>query len=402
MTRATVHDLRRASRSAVLRPLFFEGPQNRVGLARRTGLSSASMSNVIGDLLEEGLVLEAGREDSGGGRPRVLLRVNPDFGVLLGVDVGETGVRVEGFDLAMREVGTIHVDADPQRLAPEALVERTATAVAELRSRLEREGRRILGVGVGVPGVVEHDADITVHSPSTGWDAIPLGQLFRARTDLPLYIENGAKTLGQAEMWLGAGRGFRNAVVALWATGVGAAIFADGELYRGASSSAGEWGHTNVVAGGTRCRCGAAGCLEAYVGAEQLLRAWEAADPNVSFPDEPDQPAEIAALAAAAAAAGPAARVLDEAAVTFGTAAANLVNLFNPERIVVAGWAGLVLGPLLLPRIAEVIGDQALPYAAAHVSLAVGSLGPDAVALGASTLVLDALLASGGRAPLAA
>jgi predicted NBD/HSP70 family sugar kinase len=394
--RATVRDLRRASRTAVLRPLLFDGPQNRVGLARRTGLSSASMSNVVGELIDDGLVLEAGTEESNGGRPRIVLRVNEDFGATIGVDIGETGIRVEAFDLGMRVLGGRTVPLDPQGRPPEEIVSAAAGAVEALRTDLA--GRRILGVGVAVPGVVEHDPELHVHAPSVGWDAVPLGSLFRERIDLPVFAENGAKTLGQAEMWLGAGRGFRNVVVTLWATGVGAAIFADGTLYRGAASSAGEWGHTNVEAGGAPCRCGARGCLEAYVGAERLLRAWEATDREVSLPAEPDQQEWLARLLVAATEEGSAAAaVLDAAATTFGIAAAGLVNLFNPERIVVAGWAGLLLAPRLLPRIREVIADQALAFAAERVSVEPGGLGNDAVALGASTLVLDELLANGGR-----
>src|SRR5581483_9778557 len=103
--RATVRDLRRTNRSAVLRPLFLGGPENRVSLAQLTGLSSGSITNVTADLLDEGLIVEAGLEESDGGRPRVLLEVNPDFGAVIGVDVGETGIKVEGFDLQMRVIG---------------------------------------------------------------------------------------------------------------------------------------------------------------------------------------------------------------------------------------------------------------------------------------------------------
>src|SRR5258708_9516099 len=102
--RATVRDLRRVNRSVVLRPLFLEGPLNRVVLAQLTGLSSASVTNVIGDLLDEELVVEVGTEESDGGRPRVQLRVNPDFGVVIGVDVGGTGIPVEGFDLSAQDL----------------------------------------------------------------------------------------------------------------------------------------------------------------------------------------------------------------------------------------------------------------------------------------------------------
>jgi predicted NBD/HSP70 family sugar kinase len=395
--RPTVQDLRRVNRAAVLRPLFFGGPQNRVGLARQTGLSSASVTNVVGALLAEGLVVEVGTEESDGGRPRIVLAVNPEFGVVIGVDVGETGVRVEAFDLTMTELAGTQVVS--QDYDPAEIVASAAAAVNRLRAQLERDGRRILGVGVAVPGAVEHDRDIHVHAPSVGWEAVPLGALFGDRIDLPLYIENGAKTLGRGEMWLGAGRGYKHAVVTLWATGVGAAIFTDGSLYQGAASSAGEWGHTNVVVGGSACRCGALGCLEAYIGATALLRDWERADSSVSLPAELDQTEWIDRLLDAASSSRAAAAVLDRAATCFGTAAANLVNLFNPELIVLGGWVGRKLGPRLLPTIRAVIAAQALDYSAARVSVELGRLGNDAVALGASTLVIEDLLAGGGRLP---
>jgi predicted NBD/HSP70 family sugar kinase len=396
--RATVRDLRRVNRAAVLRPLFLEGPLNRVVLSQLTGLSSGSITNVIGDLIEEGLVVEVGTEDSDGGRPRVQLQVNPDFGVVIGVDVGETGIRVEGFDLSMTELAGATVDVHPQEDDAHVVVAQIAEAVNELQRRFERERRPILGVGVAVPGVVEHDRDVHVHAPSIGWKAVPLGRLLGERVELPLFIENGAKTLGQAEMWLGAGRGAQHAVVTLWGTGVGAAMFADGRLYRGAASSAGEWGHTCVVIDGTECRCGASGCLEAYIGAAALLKEWARADPGVELPDDFEQEPWLDRLVAAAGtdAAG---AVLERAATIFGTAAANLVNLFNPERIIVGGWAGLKLGPVLLPKIREVLGAQALDYPATRVTLELGRLGHDAVALGASTLVVEALLSRGGEPP---
>jgi predicted NBD/HSP70 family sugar kinase len=387
------------NRSAVLRPLFFEGPLNRVLLSQLTGLSSGSVTNVIGDLLEEQLVMEVGTEESDGGRPRVLLRVNPEFGVVIGVDVGETRIRVEGFDLSMTELAGAEVNLHPQEHSAAVVMERIAEAVGELHARFTAEGRRVLGVGVAVPGVVEHDRDGHVHAVGIGWHGVPVARLLRDQIELPLFVENGAKTLGQAEMWLGAGRGARHAVVTLWGTGVGAAIFADGVLYRGAASSAGEWGHTSVVVGGKNCRCGAAGCLEAYIGAESLLREWSRSDEAVSLPAEFEQEEWIERLVLAASSSDSASLVLDRTATYFGTAAANLVNLFNPERIVVGGWVGLKLGPLLLPKIRAILAAQALDYSATRVTVELGQLGNDAVALGASTLVVEELLAGGGRPP---
>jgi predicted NBD/HSP70 family sugar kinase len=398
--RATVRDLRRLHRGAVLRLLFLHGPLNRVVLSELTGLSSASVTNVVGDLIDEQLVVEVGTEESDGGRPRVLLKVNPDFGVVIGVDVGETRIRVEGFDLSMRELAGAAVSLHPQEHDAVVIMERVGEAVRELQRRFELDGRRVLGVGVAVPGVVEHDADGSVHAPGIGWRLVPIARLLRNRVDLPLFVENGAKTLGQAEMWLGAGRGARHAVVVLWGTGVGAAAFADGRLFQGSASSAGEWGHTNLVVGGRLCRCGAQGCLEAYIGAGALLREWAEADPLFELEADPDEEHLLAELVEAAPTRPPAAALLEQTAIRLGTSIANLVNLFNPERIIIAGWAGLLLGPVLLPKVRAVVAAQALEYAADRVSIEIGQLGNDAVALGASTLVVEELLAAGGRPPV--
>ncbi len=401
-TKATVRDLRQVNRAAVLRPLFLDGPLNRVALGQLTGLSSGSVTNVTAALLDEGLIEEAGLEGSDGGRPRVLLQVNPDFGAVIGVEVGETRIRVEGFDMKMRVAGLSEVDIHPQHHPPAVTMSRISQAIGRLKVQFGAEGRRLIGVGVAVPGVVEHRAEgARVHAPNIGWDDVGLEQWLRGELGVPVFVENGAKALGQAEMWLGAGRGSRHAVVALWGTGVGAAIFTNGAIYKGAASSAGEWGHTCLVVGGKPCRCGASGCLEAYIGAGALLEQWREADPAAVATVDPDseqwpdillQQAEVSPAAAA---------VLQHAATYFGVAVANLANLFNPERVIIGGWLGLKLGPPLVPAIRAALDAQALAYTARCVEVVVGRLGPEAVALGASTLVVDELLSSGGELPVA-
>jgi predicted NBD/HSP70 family sugar kinase len=399
-TKATVRDLRQVNRSAVLRPLFLDGPLNRVALAQITGLSSGSVTNVTAALLEEGLIREAGQEESDGGRPRVLLEVNPEFGATIGVEVGETGIRVEGFDLRMRVAGAADVAIHPQHHPAATAIERIAEAVQKLMDQFRFEGRRLLGVGVAVPGIVETKADgAVVHAHNIGWEGVPLERMLKERLQTAVFVENGAKALGQAEMWLGAGRGTRHAIVALWGTGVGAAIFTNGAIYKGAASSAGEWGHTCIVVTGKLCRCGATGCLEAYIGAAPLLAAWQEADPDAYRPEDPDAEDWADRLLEAASVNPRAAQVLEQAARYFGVAAANLVNLFDPEKLVIGGWLGLKLAPSILPRIHEAMAAQVLAYPGRKLEVEVGHLGPQAVALGASTLVVDELLRSGGVPP---
>ena len=114
-----------------------------------------------------------------------------------------------------------------------------------------------------------------MHGQSIGWDAVPLEAMLRSRISLPILVDNGANTLGQAERWFGAARDTENSMIALLGIGVGLCIVSNAEIYRGAASSAGEWGHTTVEVGGRTCRCGARGCLEAYVGAGAIVSRYE-------------------------------------------------------------------------------------------------------------------------------
>jgi predicted NBD/HSP70 family sugar kinase len=380
--RWTVQDLRRDNRSALLSTLFFEQPCSRQELSAATGLSPASVSNVVRDLIDEGAVVEAGSVDSDGGRPRMLLQVN---GYVIGVDVGETRVRVELFDLTLTERAKTDYPLDPRQHRVGLIVEAILTGLEVVLATSGVSPAAVIGIGVGVPGIVENGPDGLVHGQTYGWESVPLGRLLRAGTSLPLHIDNDARTHGQAELWFGAGRGSQSAVVCLIGSGVGASISANGAALRGRTSSASEWGHTTVMVGGRPCRCGSLGCLEAYVGAEAILEQYRGPLPA-------GQEAALAALIGLAPVSAQAAEILDRTALYLGGGIANLINLFNPERIILGGWAGLLLGAHMLPAIRTAARDRSLRHLFARTSIELGRLGPDAVALGAATLPIEAFL----------
>lgn len=395
--RTTVRDVRRANRSVLLTNLYRGGPLSRHELGQTTSLSQASVSNLIGEMIAEGLVEEAGSVDSDGGRPRILLRVAPGFGYVVGADVGETRVQVELFDLAMTPLAKAEYPIPSTQPAPADVLRHLSDGLTSVISQSGVDPALVLGIGVAVSGVVERTPEAIVHAQTLGWDGVPLGAMLRAETDIPVHVDNGAKTLGAAEMWFGAGRGARHAVVALVGSGVGAAVIADGVSYRGGHSSAGEWGHTPIVYDGRLCRCGARGCLEAYVGAESVLDRYRQANRGRAAPGLDEESQLAAVLAARDTRAGE--QVLTDTAGYLGAGLGTLINLFNPERIVLGGWAGLLLGQHLLPEIREATARHALrqPYAQASIELC--QLGPDAVAMGAATLPVARLLTDGGVLP---
>ncbi|MCC5479230.1 ROK family transcriptional regulator [Streptomyces barringtoniae] len=401
----TVRDLRRGNRTAVLQKLYFDGPLSRFELGPATGLSSGSVSNVVADLVADGLVEEAGSVDSDGGRPRTLLRVAPDSGQMIGVDVGETRVRVELFDLALTELARTERRLVPHGYDAEVIAGHIRDGIAEVLGVEQAVPERLLGVGVGVPGIVEHTPEqgAVVHGQTIGWDAVPLEQLLRSASrlpdEVPYFIDNGARTLGQAEMWFGAGRGAHNAVVVLFGSGVGACVVTP-EVEHGRAV---EWGHLTVRVRGRRCRCGAAGCLEAYAGAESLLERWR--EEGGRPPEGTDEETALTAMLAAAYPAEGAGHdpvalaVLEETAEYVGAGLSDLINLFQPERILIGGWAGLQLGARFLPAVRRHAATYALRHPADKVTIDLGRLGSDAVTVGAAILPLADFFASGGRRP---
>ncbi len=392
-SRWTTRALRRYNRAAALSRLYEQGSASRQELAELTGLSSATVTNVVTELLTDGLVVEAGSVSSAGGRPRGILRVATENLRFAGVDVGETEIRVGLFDGALNPLEMTSRSPD-DNLAPGHVVSLVTDAIAEVTAH--GDGVPLLGVGVGVPGAVDdrETDDGLVYAPTLGWDAVPFGGMVAAGAHAPVHLENCATALGQAEMWFGAGRGADRAVVTLLGIGIGAALMTSDSAPRGGSGLTSEWGHTVVELDGRPCRCGSTGCLEAYVGAEAVLARYRDSGGDQAVGALGPQEA-LRALVARPDTDDVARDVLDHAAKVLGVGVGNLINLLAPDRVVIAGWAGMVLGPRILPRVREVARRHALPHSWAAVTIGLGESGQDAVARGAASLPMRALLRSG-------
>ena len=392
---STVHGLRRDNRARALWDLFLDGPGSRQRIGAGAGVSPGTVSNVVGELMAAGVVLESGLVPSNGGRPSTIVQVNPEFAYVIGVDVGESSVLVELFDLTMRVRATHRSTTELTRLDPADVVSQVVRGIEEVLAGGVAE-HDVLGVGIGVPGLVERSPSAVVHAQSVGWDAVPLEAMLRERTPLPLALDNGAKLLGQAEHWFGAARGASDVAVVLLGHGLGTSIFTSGSSAREPLGSAGEWGHTAVVVDGRTCRCGARGCLEAYVGAGGVVARYD--ELRGAAPGGPQDLELRTAQVLAAVGTDPAAdQVLDEVVRYLGAGIGNLVNVFTPRRVVLGGWLGRQLAELWMPQIAEAAARGALRTAFRDVELLRADLGADAVALGAATLPVARFLNSGGQ-----
>jgi predicted NBD/HSP70 family sugar kinase len=392
--KASMKDVRRTNRALILRHLLLNGPTSRTEIGAATGLSPATVTSVVNGLLREGVVKAEGFVESDGGRPRAILAIDPNGAWVIGADISESVVRVGLFDLSLRRLAAREYAFGERHLDTSTVRDILGDATRALVEEVGGDRFRILGLGLGVPGIVEgvtgDSDDAVIHADVIGWHSVDFAGL-ADELGFPVYIDNGAKTTTQAESWLGSARGLEHSIVVLIGEGVGAGIITDGRLYRGSSSSAGEWGHTKISFDGPSCRCGSRGCVETFVGASAVLARWKGTETFSGREAE-----GVDALFAAR-------RAGDEAAITavdtlieqLGLALSNLVNLYNPQKIIVGGWFGDRIAADFLDELRRATCAYALEQPGNEAVLARSQLGQDAVALGAATLAIDRFVETG-------
>ncbi|ELP61309.1 ROK family protein [Streptomyces turgidiscabies Car8] len=393
MVKRTSRDIRTANRYEVLREIIAQSPTSRQELAAATGLSLATVATLVGELIDLRMLTEVGFEDSAGGRPRGLVAVNASGGALIGVDIAETYVRAELFDLGLNVLARAAEHMRPGESRPEQVVGHVTTAVGSVVAQAGIEGARVLGVGVSVPGQVDRVTGIAEYAPNWDWHDVPLLDLLTEHIAYPLYLDNPLRACAVAELWFGAVRGHGNAVVVNLGTGVGAGLVIGGAVHRGVSNSAGEWGHTTLVLDGRPCHCGNHGCVETYVGAPGIMLNLAELDPGGALLRPDDQTATVDALARGVADGDPVAvRVVRDMARYLGASISDLVNLLNPEIVVLSSWVAATLGEPLVTEVREAVARHALKRPLAATEIVLSPIPGDPVCLGAATFALEGAL----------
>ena len=361
--------IRDYNRGLVVNLLRTEGPMSRADLARRTGLAPSALTQRIRDLIDEGLVTEAGKKESSTGRPPTLVSFNPDYASAIGVKIERTRLRAARVNLAGEVCARYEADFDPSPEPSEiiSLVEKAAEHL---------NGARILGVGISISGFVDTINGIDIYSPILGWENVALAEPLEDRLDLPVHLENDVNALTLAESWHGAGADYRNFVCLTVGEGIGAGVVVGGSLYRGAFGGAGEAGHMMIDPSGPKCRCGERGCLEVFASDQFLKR--EAL--RLGYTDI--EQLERAAREQNAQAIG----VFEQMGHYLGIGAKNLVNLLNPQAIVLGG-ERMEASDLFWPAFETEVREHSFAEAAKDLEIVPALLGEDGFLIGAATIV---------------
>ena len=389
--------VRKLNTSLILDCLRTRGPLSRARLSAVTGLNRSTVSSLINDLLEQSLVREIGLEPSGRGRPGMLLELSPDGGCAVGVEIGVDFISVVLTDFVAQVLWRQRVSSDPDDSRGVILERAEAIVQAALEIGKDR-GLRPLGIGVGVPGLVDIRQGSLVFAPNLRWCDVPLRQMWTQRFNLSVFVENEANAAALGEYYFGVARDVQNLIYLSAGVGLGGGIIIKGKLFRGSGGYAGEVGHMTMDPHGEPCGCGKRGCWETVVGPRAIVRqVKEALETNAEsqvrtlVEDDVSRIGVDVVVQAAQAGDRVAQKALEQVGVQLGIGIANLVNVFNPEMVVLGGALSLA-SPFLLPVIEETVQEHTLAQPYGIVQVAASAHGADACVMGAVALVLDEIL----------
>ena len=368
-----------------------DGPVSRAAISRETGLAKPTVSAIVDDLIEVGLIRELGPGQSarGGGRPPILLEYNARSRFIAGMRVGVGRTHIVVADGRGEELDRVAV-ATPEG-EPLAALAKLGDALRDLLKKSSAL-RKLDAIGICIPGLVDMETGICLLAPNLGWRDVPVSEVFGERFGVPVYAINTAQAAIVVENLEGAAQGVDNAVLLYVGLGVGSAVLSEGRLLHGVSGLAGEIGHCHVPGGTIRCNCGKVGCLETLTDGFAIVRHALAAirDGRASALNELDPARLQAGDVADAAAAGDelATEIFHQAGTTLGLAASWLINLFNPEVLLVGGGVAEA-GELLLGPLRSSAMQHALPQAAERVHIRSWRLGRDAAVMGAVRVAMQ-------------
>ena len=368
--------LRESNRVRIIHAVQQHGSLTQVELAGVTGLSPASVSNIVKELAAAGTLSTSPTSRSGRRALQVTLARN--LGLVAGVHFGRRTLRAVVADTANRVLIEQRMPLAPDHRG-DAGLERVALLLEEMVDQVDATMAEVLAVGVAVPAPFDTATGIiSIRGMMRGWDDLNVPRTLSERLEIPVYADNDANLGALAEVRHGAARGFEHVVYIRVSHGVGAGLVLGGKVYRGRAGAVGEIGHTTVQEHGPVCRCGNRGCLEMYVSAPALLSSLATSHGNITLrevltrADDGDAGCQ---------------RIVADAGTHLGIAAAGICNMLDPQVVVIGGTLAQA-GALLLDPVREVLAKRTLPATAGPVPVFASELGDQAEVRGALLLAM--------------
>jgi predicted NBD/HSP70 family sugar kinase len=379
--KATHQQTRTFNQQLVLRALHDHSPLSRADLARLTGLTRTSVGDLVGTLIDDGLIEEVGRGRSSGGKSPILLRVDPDGRHLIGLDLGEAQFRA----------GVVNLRGEILHSSCLGLDGRASNATVELVFRLVDalrvdDSSPLLGIGIGVPGIVDTSTGTVRWSVNLNWAEVRLGPLLEERYGVPVVVANDSHAAALAELTFFRRPRPNNLIVIKVGRGVSAGIILNGQLFQGDGHGAGEFGHVSMGSADAPCRCGRKGCLETRTSMRAMLDAAGAVEPSIT-----DDSGLVAAFLAGGTGIR---RIVLDAARELGVAVGWLTGVLNIRHVLLVGPVA-AFGEAWLGEVQRAARSSVLSLLARDTQIEFGHVHDDAVVLGASALLMEQQLGLG-------
>lgn len=387
-------DLRNRRMSFLLSEIWYAGSISRARLGEITGLTLPSVSRLVQDLKNKGVIIEVDKGESSGGRQPSLIRINPEVGVVFGLDF--SGIELRGAILDAANQCLCIIQQPFKEMTPNSILEQVIQLCNELFANPVIAGRSVLGIGIGIPGTVDTEKGIIRDSLNLHLKDFPIGEILENTFHIPVVLEHDTCAAALAEKYYGAGRGAGNLIYVIVSAGIGAGIISNNEVYRGATGMAGELGHVIMERDGQVCACGKHGCLEAIASVPAMLSNTR----NVlirqkgSLTQEPGQdssePVTVESLARASEQGDPVTQAVIHRAADYLAVAINMMVSVMDIPLIIIGGEVVEMGEAyfapLRKSLAKYRGDEPTIHAIPAI------LGENGAIQGVGMIVLEKVL----------
>jgi glucokinase-like ROK family protein len=367
---------------------------SRSELARRTGLTKATVSSLVKELIERKFVREIGLASPAIGRPSMTLELNPQAGCIVGAEIGVDFISVILANFCAEILYRKTQSTADLQGEQETILARAVALLQETVDQAQTLDLDLLGIGVGVPGLVDASSGMLLFAPNLRWTDVALRALLEREFPYPVYVENEANMAALGESYFGAGRDAGSVLYVSAGVGMGGGIVLNKQLLQGSSGFAGEIGHMTIDARGKRCNCGNTGCWETLVSQSavfEYIQASAAAGQETVLRDRLERLIFLDVVAAAQIGDEAALSALKETGRQLGIGIANLVNALNPEMVVFGGILSLAKD-FLLPVMQAEIACRALLWSKRNTRIEIAEHGTDACMIGGVATVYHRIL----------
>ncbi|MDI3482017.1 MAG: hypothetical protein PWQ97_1672 [Tepidanaerobacteraceae bacterium] len=389
--------VKQINKSIVLNFIRKKGQISRADIAKKTGLNRSTVSALVDELISDGLIVEKGIGTSKGGRKPVILAINKEAGNIIGVDLGVNYILVVLVNLLGEIIRERRVNISAQN-SVEKNIEMLLGLIQEVLKNAPVALKGLLGIGIGVPGIVNYEKGLVLMAPNLRWVNVGLKDIVEERFKVPVFIDNEANAGAIGEKWFGLGKKATNFVYVSAGIGVGTGIIINNELYRGSSGLAGEMGHMTIDMNGKACSCENLGCWEEYASEKALFRYLKEQSGSCGGNSKIDlkkiDEMTVFDVVDTAKAGDPlAVSAFRWVGKHLGVGVANIVNTFNPDLVVIGNTISMAKD-IIIEEITKEVQQRSFISRYSKVTIAPSQLNMHACAMGAVSLVMSKVFAT--------